>query len=167
MIHDEGVPILAPFNPIPHSIPRMEGFTPRILAIMDRLEIKVYNQYDYSIDYTFIRPPFTRGLFNIDEYSASVLASIMGQPVIVNYDFKGRIKWVSHLIKDLKYAIISSNLVALYVERGGRGETRIYSIKGDMLQHEESFGPNALPIIARRSHIVLTDGRVVAAYAME
>ncbi len=167
MIHDEGIPILPPFNPIPHQIPGMEGYQSRITALMDRHEIKIYNMVDYSIDYTFIRPPFTRGLFSIDEYNTTVLASIMGNSLIISYDLKGRVKWASHLIRDLKYAVISTNLVAMYVERGGRGETRLYSINERILKHEETFGPNAMPIMARRSHIVLTDGRVVAAYAME
>ena len=167
MIHDEGVPVLAPFNPIPHQIDGMNGFQPKIVALMDRHEIKIYNTIDYSIDYTVIRPPFTRGVFHIDEYNAAVLSMAMGKTLIINYDLKGRIKWASHLVRDLRYAVISSNLVAMYVQRNKKGETRLYSISGNILKHEESFGPNAMPIIARRSHIVLTDGRVVAAYAME
>ncbi len=167
MINDEGLPVLPPFNPIPLPVQGMEGYEPRIIALMDRHEIKVYNTIDYSIDYTFIRPPFTRGLFGIDEYSTTVLSSIMGNSLIINYDLKGRVKWASHLVRDLKYAVVSTNLVAMYVEREGRGETRLYSINEDILKHEETFGPNAKPIMARRSHIVLTDGRVVAAYAME
>ncbi len=167
VINDEGLPVLIPYNPIPHQIPGMDKFQNKGLAIMDRFEVKVYNTFDYSIDYTVLRPPFTRGIFYIDEYNMAVLASMMGQTVIINYDLKGRIKWVSHLVRDLEYAIVSPNLIALYVKRKGRGETRIYSIDENTLRHEESFGPNAMPVIARRSHIVLTNGRVIAAYSME
>ncbi len=167
IINDEGIPILIPYNPIPHQIPGMERFQSKGLIILDRMEVKVYNTFDYSIDYTILRPPFTRGVFYIDEYNIAVLGSIMGHSVILNYDLKGRIKWVSHLVRDLEYAIVSPSLVALYVKRNGRGETRIYSIDENTLRHEESFGPNAMPIIARRSYIVLTNGRVVAAYSME
>lgn len=166
---EEGLPILPPFNPISHKVPNSEIFEIKQVVIMGRNELKLYNPEDYVIEYTLIKPPFTRGVFNINinDYTAAVLAQIMGRPLIINYDFKGRVKWISHIVRDLRYAIISGNVVAIYTHNGRNGETKIYSVKDNTLVHEESFGPNALPLLVRRSSILLTDGRIVASYLME
>jgi hypothetical protein len=166
---EEGLPILPPFNPIPHKVPGSDIFETKRIVFMGRNELRIYNPEEYVMEYTLVKPPFTRGVFNINinEYTITVLAQIMGWPLIITFDFKGRIKWLSHIIRDLRYALVSGSVIAMYVHNGVRGETKIYSIKDNTLIHEESFGPNALPLLVRRTSILLTDGRVVAAYTME
>ncbi|ADI31693.1 hypothetical protein [Staphylothermus hellenicus] len=166
---EEGLPILPPFNPIPHRVPGSEIFEVKKVVLMEKNFLKLYNPEDYVIEYTLLKPPFTRGVFNINihNYSATVLAQIMGWPFIINYDFKGRVIWSSHIIRDTIYGIVTGNIVALYVDNGKIRETKLYSVKDNTLVLEESFGPNALPLLVRRSNILLTDGRVVASYMME
>ncbi|ABN69365.1 hypothetical protein Smar_0252 [Staphylothermus marinus F1] len=166
---EEGLPVLPPFNPIPHKVPGSEIFEVKQVVLMGKNFLKLYNPEDYVIEYTLLKPPFTRGVFNINvnNYTAAVLAQIMGMPFIINYDFKGRVVWISHIIRDTIFAIISGDIVALYVDYGKMRETKIYSVKDKTLVLEESFGPNVLPLLVRRSNILLTDGRVVASYMME
>jgi len=169
VISDEGVPLFIPFNPIPHRIPGMDRFSSKQVAVMDRNEIRVYNLIDYSIDYTVTRPPFTRGVYNInpDDLSVTALSVIMGMPVIANYDFRGGIRWSSHIIGNIYYALVASDIVAVHEQMKRNTVTRLYKIKDGYLLQEEVFGPNVMPIIARKSYILLTDGRLVASYMLE
>ncbi len=165
----DGQPVIPPYNPIAYQIPGSERFEAKNIVVMDRYEVKVFDTFDYSTIYTVLRPPFTRGVIDIDheEYSIVTLSHIMGKPFILKYDFNGVVKWVSHIVRDLYYALVSNQLVAMYTRTPHGGETRVYRIEDGTLIHEDSFGYDVYPLVVRRNNVLLTNEKVVSSYTME
>ena len=167
---EEGIPVLTPFNPFPTMIDEQAiMFESKQIILMGKNELKLYNPEEFLVEYTFIRPPFTRGVLNLNihENTASVVARIMGRPVIATYDINGKILWVSHSVKNLIYSLITSEIVGMAVKEDGIWKTKVYRIKGNSLELEKILAPNVFPIYARKDNIIVTDGNVVALYRVE
>ena len=168
VLESEGVPVLPPYNPFPYPINPRGDFSGNYITLIDRSEIKVFDSYDYSLIYTALKPPLTRGVIDVDveEPSTTVYTVLAGKPYIAKFDHMGNIRWISHILTGFTYALTSDKLVAVHVSRGG-GETRVYRIEGNALIHEESFGPRVYPILVRGDTIILTDGRIISSYSLE
>lgn len=168
VLETEGIPVLSPYNPFasPSRLPYM--FSIENIVVMDRNEIKVFDIYDLSQIYTALKPPLTRGVIdvNINEPSIIVYGILTGKPYLIKYDHSGIIQWISHILKDFIYALVSDKIIAMYVKSFG-GETRIYRINDNTLIHEESFAPKVLPLLVRGDTVILTDGRIVSSYSLE
>ncbi|MCD6301304.1 MAG: hypothetical protein J7L82_04460, partial [Staphylothermus sp.] len=167
---EEGLPVLIPYNPFPAMIDdQISMFESKQIVLMGKNELKLYNPEEFLIEYTFIRPPFTKGVLslNVHKNITSVIARIMDRPVVATYDINGKILWISPTIRNLKYALITSEIVGMAVKENDVWKTKVYRIKGDNLELEQIFAPNVLPIYARKDNITVTDGNVIALYRME
>ncbi len=164
---DEGLPILVPTNPYPHMVPGGEFRSPEQLVIMDRHSLKVYNIYDYTMEYTVMRPPRTRGVFDISPDAGSVTTlSIHGDsPVIANYGFQGEVRWMSHIVRGVTRVLHGASLVAVY-DGAWRRETRIYRIRPPGLGLETVLSPRVEPLLIRGNTVIVFDGYTVAAYEL-
>ncbi|MEM1741529.1 MAG: hypothetical protein QW615_04530 [Desulfurococcaceae archaeon] len=163
-----GVPVLIPFNPLAYRVHRDKLFEFKLIAIIDRNDVKAINPYDFSIVFTSIKPPFTRGVLNIDveTYSLIVYSVLWNKPLIIKYDSNGTPLVISPQISSLRYGLFTNKIAAIYVERE-RGETRLYSIRDNIMVHEESFGPGVFPLVIKGDTIILTDSRKISSYSME
>ncbi len=165
---DEGLPILVPSNPLPHMVPGGEFRSPEQLIIMDRYNLKVYNTYDYTMEYTVMRPPRTRGVFDISPDTGSITAlSIHGdEPVIVNYGFQGEVRWYSHIVRGVTRVLQGGSIIAVY-DGAARRETKIYSVRPPGLGLERVLAPRVEPLLVRGNTAIVFNGYLIAAYTLE
>lgn len=165
----DGKAVLPPYNPFVYQLDGSERFEVKKIVLIDKYEVKVFDPYDYSMIYTVSRPPFTRGVLDIDveEYRIVSLSHLMGKPLILEFDFRGSVKWVSHVIHGFRYGLVSSDMVSLYFIGDEGGETRIYSIEDNNLIHEDSFGGNVYPIALRKNRVILTNEKLISSYVLE
>ncbi len=168
VLETEGIPVLPPYNPFAYPLIHHGMFSTENIIIMDRNEIKVFDPYDFSLIYTALKPPLTRGVINVDinEPSMIVYGILTGKPYLIKYDHAGVVKWISHVLRDFVYALTSDKIIAMYIRSLG-GETRIYRIAGNTLIHEESFAPHVFPLLVRGDTVILTDSRIISSYSIE
>ncbi len=168
LAYDEGVGVFIPYNPYPFQIPGIELYDEKLIVITDLFTIKVYNITDLNLEYTFIKPPHMRAVFNVDPESNTVttLSRINDQPLIVNYSFKGEPRWQTHIVRGVSRVLHSTSLIALFDEFY-RNETRIGVIKAPVVIEEERFGPGVEPLLVWGRNIVLFDGEFIRAYVYE
>ncbi|OYT38371.1 MAG: hypothetical protein B6U89_06045 [Desulfurococcales archaeon ex4484_58] len=161
-----GYPAIPPQNPIPYKVLGSEKFEIRKIVIIDKYEVKVFDPYDYSMIYTLMKPPFIRGVIDVndEDYSITSLSTIMGKPYIVKYGINGNVQWISHIVRGFRYAFVSNKLLAMHVEGINGYETRVYRIDDHTLIHLDTFGSNAYPIFIRKDSILLSNDKIVSAY---
>lgn len=164
----DGIPVLIPFNPLTYRVHRDKLFETRLIGVVDKNDIKIVDTSDFSISATFIKPPFTRGVINVDleMYSIMVYSVFSSKPLIIRYDPNGVPLMISHEISGFKYGLFTNKIAAIFVERKDV-ETRVYRIIDNMLVHEDSFGPGVFPLIARGDTVVLTDSKKISSYSLE
>ncbi len=168
IVFDEGVGILLPYNPYPYQIPGIDLYHEKTVIVMDQFSIKVYSIADLNLEYTLLKPPHTRAVFDVDPEANTVtaLARVSGLPIVVNFGFKGEVRWQSHIVRGLS-RVLHSNTIATLFDEYYKRETRINLIKPPVLEEITRFSPGTEPLVVWGKSFILFDGEFIRAYTAE
>ncbi len=168
VISDEGIALFIPYNPFPFQLPGTDVFNEKYLIVMDKHNLKIYSVADYNLEYMLSRPPYARGVFDVNPEAGTIttLSIVNGYPLVVSYGFRGDVLWQSHIVRQVSRVLHSNTLVTIFDEKF-RKETRIAVIRQPVIIEEERLGPGIEPLHVWGRNVVLFDGEKVIAYAYE